>query len=193
MQTKKSNRLRIDNGVWRGRYIKFSDTGQIRPTKALVKKTVFNWLRPHLLRSNCLDMYSGSGSLGFEAASIGAKKVVFIDADSRHIKAIEKNIATLPAEDKELHAYSWTMPGLPKHTFTQAYDIVFIDPPFDEDYALASLKWLDQHQLLQNGGLVYLEMQKQQPWPEHAKFTNIKHKCSGGVQYGVMQYSKEAS
>ena len=92
MPVKKSGRVRVDGGKWRGRYLSFDSTQTIRPSKSIVKKTLFNWIRPSLAGACCLDMFAGSGSLGFEAASQGAEQVAFLDSAAKTISVINKNI-----------------------------------------------------------------------------------------------------
>ena len=80
MKKQKSNKsdlkVKIIAGLWKGRNISFPDKKDLRPTKGLVRETLFNWLKNDIQNSYCLDLFSGSGALGFEAASRGAKKFI---------------------------------------------------------------------------------------------------------------------
>ncbi|HRE33073.1 MAG TPA: RsmD family RNA methyltransferase, partial [Candidatus Berkiella sp.] len=78
MRTKDQGAIRIIGGKWRGRQIKVLPHIGVRPTPSRVRETVFNWLIGHLIDAQCLDLFAGSGALGFEALSRGAKKVTFV-------------------------------------------------------------------------------------------------------------------
>ena len=86
MKKQKSSKLnlkvKILSGSWKGRNISFLDKSDLRPTKNIIKETLFNWIQEDIKDSICIDMFAGSGSLGFEAASRGAKKVYMIDNNS---------------------------------------------------------------------------------------------------------------
>src|SRR5210317_2209600 len=84
-------RLRIVAGKWRSRLLDIADVPGLRPTSERVRETLFNWLAPCIEGARCLDLYAGTGALGFEALSRGATTVVFVDNSHRAIKAIEKS------------------------------------------------------------------------------------------------------
>ena len=75
------NKIRIIGGSWRGRRVSFPDTPGLRPTPDRVRETLFNWLQPSIVQSRCLDLFAGSGALGLEALSRGAREVVFVEKD----------------------------------------------------------------------------------------------------------------
>ena len=119
MKKQKSSKLnlkvKILSGSWKGRNISFLDKSDLRPTKNIIKETLFNWIQEDVQGSICIDMFAGSGSLGFEAASRGAKKVYMIDNNSEitnhlslqknHIGA--KNISVVTANFKWNDVGSW--------------------------------------------------------------------------------------
>ena len=75
------NRVRIVGGMWRSRMIEFPDALGLRPTADRVRETLFNWLGQTMVDRRCLDLFAGSGALGFEAASRGAKVVVMVESN----------------------------------------------------------------------------------------------------------------
>ena len=79
MPAKVTNRVRIIGGTWRSRVIEFADAESLRPTANRVRETLFNWLGQSLHGKRCLDLFAGSGALGFEAASRGAAEVVMLE------------------------------------------------------------------------------------------------------------------
>src|SRR3989338_4511193 len=89
------NQLRIIGGKWRGRKLIFPDVPTLKPTPDRVRETVFNWLMHDIQDAYCLDLFAGSGALGFEALSRGATRVVMVDESPLAIAAIKENAAQL--------------------------------------------------------------------------------------------------
>lgn len=182
----KSNRLRIIGGEWRGRIIEFVDSPQLRPTKDLVRETLFNWLQPRLPGSRCLDAFAGSGALGFEAASRGAAEVVMLEAALEVIKRLQAQQALLKAAQvKLLHQRA-------EQYLRQAgedFDIVFLDPPFESGLLRPCCSLLVQNRRLRPGACVYLEAARAEGLPElPVGLTWLRQKQSGDVAYGLAQY-----
>tara|TARA_B100002019_G_C21115769_1_gene520782 strand:- start:72 stop:662 length:591 start_codon:yes stop_codon:yes gene_type:complete len=189
MTTSNIRKIRIDSGILRGRYIKFKASIDLRPSKAVVKKTLFNWLRPKLYQASCIDLFAGTGSLGFEAASQGASKVLFLDRDKQVVAGLKSNIALLnnAISKCDLQASVWSHPE-PLHShLCEKYDIILIDPPFYQIPPEAVLDWLLAQNIVHERSLIYLETKKANEWPQHRAFTTYKHAQSGGVQFGLMQ------
>ena len=86
-----ANRVRIIGGEWRSRLISFPPGKDLRPTPDRVRETLFNWLGQDLTGKTCLDLFAGSGALGFEAASRGARRVVMVENDATVLRAIAAN------------------------------------------------------------------------------------------------------
>lgn len=182
----KSNRLRIIGGEWRGRIIEFVDTPLLRPTKDLVRETLFNWLQPRLPGSRCLDAFAGSGALGFEAASRGAAEVVMLEAALEVIKRLQAQQTLLKAAQvKLLHQRA-------EQYLQQAgedFDIVFLDPPFESGLLRPCCSLLVQNRRLRPGACVYLEAARAEGLPElPAGLSWLRQKQSGDVAYGLAQY-----
>ena len=96
-QTTKSQSVRLIGGRWRGRKITFPEINDLRPTLGRTRETLFNWLRPEIAGTTCLDLFAGSGALGIEALSQGAGKVVLVESDATifaHWKKISPSLAT---------------------------------------------------------------------------------------------------
>ncbi len=147
-----ANRVRIIGGQYRRRLLDFPDADGLRPTPDRVRETLFNWLGQDLPGWTCLDLFAGSGALGFEAASRGAARVVMIERDAKAIRALEANRATLGASQLDIlraDALAWLA------TNRETFDLIFIDPPFDSGLAVAVLPELAPH--LTSGGQAYIE------------------------------------
>ncbi|OBS08190.1 16S rRNA (guanine(966)-N(2))-methyltransferase RsmD [Acidihalobacter prosperus] len=147
------NRLRIIGGRWRGRRIEFPDAPGLRPTADRVRETLFNWLQWSLPGSRCLDLFAGSGALGFEAASRGAAEVVMVEVSPHVAAGLAGNAARLDAPvqvvNRSAEAY---LRGEPT-----PFDIVFLDPPFAQALLEPSLAALAEGGWLKPGAAVYLE------------------------------------
>ncbi len=147
-----ANRVRIIGGQYRRRLLEFPGSAGLRPTPDRVRETLFNWLGQDLPGWTCLDLFAGSGALGFEAASRGAARVVMIERDAQALAALEKNRVMLEAAQVDvLRADALTWLANNRETF----DLAFIDPPFDSGLAEQVLAQLARH--LKPGGQVYVE------------------------------------
>jgi 16S rRNA (guanine966-N2)-methyltransferase len=147
-----ANRVRIIGGRYRRRLLDFPGGAGLRPTPDRVRETVFNWLGQDLPGWVCLDLFAGSGALGFEAASRGAARVVMIERERAALAALEKNRAALAADMVEVlraDAPSWLA------RCSEVFDLVFVDPPFDSGLAETVLAEVARH--LRAGGQVYVE------------------------------------
>ena len=143
MNRKAPNQIRIIGGLWRSRIIEFPDSTGLRPTPDRVRETVFNWLGQHLNEKMCLDLFAGSGALGFEALSRGAAEVVMVEQSSIVARQLKENAQLLGANNATV-VNADALQYL--RGTARPFDVVFLDPPFNQgilDRALASLTpWL---------------------------------------------------
>lgn len=156
-----ANRVRIIGGHYRRRLLDFPDGAGLRPTPDRVRETLFNWLGQDLPGWTCLDLFAGSGALGFEAASRGAGRVVMIERDPEAVGALEKNRALLAAGQVEIlraDALAWLANS------RETFDLIFVDPPFDGGLAGPVLADLTRH--LKPGGHAYIEQGTEAMAPE---------------------------
>ena len=151
------NQVRIIGGRWRGRKLPFADVPGLRPTSDRIRETLFNWLMSHTPNANCLDLFSGSGALGFEALSRGAAWVSFVDSNSHVVKQLKENTKILDAENTEV--FRSDLPTKLPFTKTQ-YDLVFMDPPFEKGLVEPCCQWLAQEDLLKSDAMIYLETER---------------------------------
>ena len=146
------NRVRIIGGAWRSRLIRFAPRADLRPTPDRVRETLFNWLGQDLTGKDCLDLFAGSGALGFEAASRGARRVVMVERDAPAFQMLATNRAALGATQVELTRADALEFLRGDHG---QYHIIFLDPPFRTDHWSSMLSLLPPR--LKAGGLVYCE------------------------------------
>jgi len=128
--SKNTGKLRIIGGTWRRRLLPVIDQPGLRPTSDRVRETLFNWLQVDIPAANCLDLFAGSGALGFEAASRGAKQVTMIEQSAPACQVLKKNIQTLQAPQitcYQADALQWLLGN------KQIFNIVFVDPPYSRD------------------------------------------------------------
>ena len=123
----RSNSVRIIGGEWRRRQIRFPGSADLRPTPDRMRETLFNWLGQDLTGKTCLDLFAGSGALGFEAASRGAKQVVMVERDAQIFRALQATHTILGAGQVEL-ARADALAFL--QADARLYDVVFLDPPY---------------------------------------------------------------
>jgi 16S rRNA (guanine966-N2)-methyltransferase len=155
-QNRKSNQLRIIGGKWRSRKLSFPDVEGLRPTPNRVRETLFNWLAPYIVNAKCLDLFAGSGALGFEALSRGASAVYMIDNTLQVVNQLKKNAVLLSILQSELQICCGDVmseTNLPQGQF----DIVFLDPPFYKDLVVPCCQLLNDKNLLAEGALLYIE------------------------------------
>ncbi len=147
-----TSQIRIIGGRWRGRSIRFHAESGLRPTPNRVRETLFNWLGQTLPGYQCLDLFAGSGALGFEALSRGAAHVVFVEKQRETVRRLRENAARLGAEDAEI-VLSEGLEWLRRDD--RKFDLVFLDPPFAGQELSRALPMLAER--LNPGGLVYCE------------------------------------
>jgi len=152
MSDKNLNTVRINAGEWRSRLIKFPDAIGLRPTPERVRQTLFNWLGQDLTGLTCLDLFAGTGVMGFEALSRGALSATLVEKSSPAYKALIQNKQLLKAE-QAIVRHQDALQFLSQNS--QKFNLVFLDPPYH-------LQWLDKvlpqlHLHLCHGGLVYTE------------------------------------
>ncbi|MCB1760336.1 MAG: 16S rRNA (guanine(966)-N(2))-methyltransferase RsmD [Gammaproteobacteria bacterium] len=148
------NQVRIIGGLHRGRRLGFPDQPGLRPTADRVRETLFNWLQPSLPGAVCLDLFAGSGALGFEAASRGAGQVVMLDSAPRVAAQIADNIRLLGLSQTQVHcadALTWLSGA------AQPFDIIFLDPPFATDLLPRCCRLLSDRGWLRPGARIYIE------------------------------------
>jgi 16S rRNA (guanine966-N2)-methyltransferase len=172
-------RIRIIAGEYRGRRIAVPDAPGLRPTPDRVRETLFNWLGQSLAGLDCLDLFAGSGALGFEAASRGAARVVMVEHDRKVFQALRSMRDTLGARQVELvpdDAFAYL-----KRT-TDAFDVVFLDPPFGQNALPAVLRQLRPAP----GARVYVEAAE--PVTPVAGWHELKRARAGQVSYQLLEW-----
>lgn len=180
----KFNQVRIIAGNWRGQRLQFPDVSGLRPSGDRVRETLFNWLQGRLYGKSCLDLFAGSGALGFEAASRGATSVWMVEKDQQVINSLKANQEKLQAAQIEIVATDAIQ-------FLQAtqhgFDLVFIDPPFAAGLHQDVINALTRPGILNTKTLVYIEKPKDLTLHMPDGF-HLKHeKTAGNVEFSLYQ------
>lgn len=180
-----SGKLRIIGGEWRSRQITFDDAPGLRPTPARVRETLFNWLQLDVANSRCLDLFAGSGALGFEAASRGARAVVQVESNPATCNKLMENIALLNAkqisvERMDVQRYL--------QVCNQQFDLVFLDPPFALDLIRPVCRQLLEGKVMAPKAKIYVEAERNFQFEQMpAEWRLLKHKTAGEVGFGLFQ------
>ena len=180
---KKQATTRIIGGSLRGSKLPFKENRSIRPTEGKTKETLFNWLLNDLEGKTCLDMFAGTGSLGIEALSRGAKEVVFVEKQKKLADSLKINLKRLKVYSSSqvlnANAFSIDFDNLP-----YKFDILFIDPPFRENLIQRSLDFVKSSNLLTPKALIYLECENELELVELTRDLNLLKESKGGqTQY----------
>jgi 16S rRNA (guanine(966)-N(2))-methyltransferase RsmD len=172
--------------MWRRRRIAIAPGSELRPTPDRVRETLFNWLDPTLRGARCLDLYAGTGVLGFEALSRGAAAAVLVERDAGAVAALERVRDELRAEAEIVRADAAAYLARPG---VGGFDIVFVDPP----YRAAARPVLESLlRRLEAGARIYLERERGAEWPELARLRWLKRGKAGSVEFGLGEVIERA-
>ena len=179
MRRTKANTVRIIGGVWRSRILEFPDAAELRPTPDRVRETLFNWLGRDLTGVTCLDLFAGSGALGFEALSRGAASVVMVEKNAAALRALRENAARLGAENVTIvrgDALEFARGAQSR------FDVVFVDPPYGLGLQAVALGLVGG--LLTEAGRVYVESDAVIEAPRG--WASVKHARAGRVHFHLL-------
>jgi len=174
-------KIRIIGGEYRGRKIQVPDRPDLRPTPDRVRETLFNWLGQSLDGLSCLDLFAGSGALGFEAASRGAARVLMVEQDRAVFEALRKTKETIGASAVEV-VLDDAFAVLGK---AQAFDVVFLDPPFRQNVLPAVFRQLKTAP----GMRVYVE--SSEPFVPGEPWRELKRARAGQVSYQLFEWRSD--
>ena len=175
------NCLRIIGGQWRGRKLKFAKVDAIRPTPDRVRETLFNWIAPVIRGATCLDLFTGSGALGFEALSRGAASVVMCDTNKKIITTLKEH-ADLLKTDKGRFLQTDAIQFL--NSNSEKFDLIFLDPPFASDLLEKCFKIIEEKACLNKDAMIYVEAPVKDTLPAVPENWSLhRNKKAGDVAY----------
>jgi 16S rRNA (guanine966-N2)-methyltransferase len=181
-----ANEVRIISGNWKGRKLRFPDAPNLRPTLGRVRETLFNWLMGRIDGSRCLDLFAGSGALGFEALSRGAAQVTLVESNGRTAQALRDNARALGASASQCEIVC-----MPATRFLRQprapWEIIFLDPPFQDAALDSTLALILKGRLLAPAGVIYFEIPRRTP----AAFDDwvlVKEGTAGDTRFGLLSH-----
>lgn len=174
------SRIRIIGGRWRSRLLPVAGVPGLRPTPDAVRERLFNWLGQDLSGQHCLDLFAGTGVLGFEAASRGAESVTLVERDARAFGRLRDAVAQLPAPEVELvrgNALTFVLDP------PRQFDVLFLDPPYGQGLLGRLIPHLDA--LAAEGAVIYCEAEH--PVPLLGDFRKTREGQAGQVHYQLLE------
>lgn len=178
------NTVRIIGGEWRRRVLRFPDAEGLRPTPDRVRETLFNWLGQDLAGLTCLDLFSGSGALGFEAASRGAARVVMVEQSARVAASLKANAKLLGAEGRmEIVQADAVKFASSRGEAAPRFDVLFLDPPYHKGWIERLTPILPR--LLSDDGALYVEAES--ALEACGQWRTVRRGKAGQVFYHLMR------
>ncbi|QHM73428.1 16S rRNA (guanine(966)-N(2))-methyltransferase [Mixta intestinalis] len=176
-----AGQIRIIGGQWRGRKLPVPDSAGLRPTTDRVRETLFNWLAPEIQQARCLDCFAGSGALGLEALSRYAASATMLELEKPVAQQLMRNLQTLKASNAQVIQTN-TLNWLAQQG--DAYQIVFIDPPFRKGLLDETLRLLESNGWLADDALIYVESEVENGTPPvPVNWQLHREKVAGQVAY----------
>ena len=182
--------MQIITGKYRARKLIGVDAETTRPTLARVKESIFNLIQFEIEGSVILDLFAGSGAFGAECISRGSKKVYFVDCENKAIQTIKTNTKNMTEDFEILRAHyqdalsSFAAKGV-------VFDIVYLDPPYDSDFAIKAIEKMTELELLRPGSTIIVEHKYPKDLINLPECCIIKKSKKYGIAYvDVISYEK---
>ncbi|MEN9849247.1 MAG: hypothetical protein RL368_1987 [Pseudomonadota bacterium] len=179
-------KVRIIGGEWRGRKLAVPEKQGLRPTPDRVRETLFNWLNWQVPASRCLDLFAGTGALGVEAASRGAKQVILVEKDRSIAEGLRQQLA--PFASTKVQVIQADALQFLKNPPVEPFNIVFLDPPFQQNLLAPCCELLESAGWLAANAFIYLEAEAElQALILPKNWTVIKQQRAGQVAAYLVQ------
>ena len=158
---KKGKKMRIIGGTARGTKLYTLNGENTRPTLDRVKESLFNIIQNEIIDANVLDLFSGSGAIGLETVSRGARKSILCDKEKQAIEIIRKNVQKTHMEQK-VEIYNLDFKKILKEKIKEKQDIIFLDPPYKTDYIAQALELIYEEQLIDAQSIIIIETDEEE-------------------------------
>ena len=175
------NSIRITGGILKGKNIPFDYKSTLRPTSSKLREILFNWLQFEISNYSCLDLFAGTGALGIEALSRGAKKAVFIEVNKKNYLSIKSSLKELKLDNTSMILFKDCL-GWIKKSDLSIFDLIFLDPPFNKDLEGITLQILSNNKSLRPSCKIYLEHNKFSTIEIPSSLKILKEKILGDVR-----------
>lgn len=183
------SKVRIVGGEWRGRQLEFVDVDGLRPTKDALRETLFNWLAFDINNIEVLDLFAGTGALGFESISRGARKATLIERNNTAVMMLQKSQQLLG--EKAISSVQIinqdALSFLNNANTNCTPDLIWLDPPFSDNLLQPCIDLLQQQHWLNSSPLLYVEMPKREQISIPTNWSLLKQKKMGGVNAQLWQ------
>lgn len=168
--------MKVISGKYKGRNIEGFTIDGTRPTMDRVKESLFAMIQSYLNESNVLDLFSGSGNLGIEALSEGAKSAVLVDSNFKAIKVINNNLNTIGIDNTKVLNMDYKKAI---EILDEKFDIIFLDPPYKTNYIEESIKLITKYNILSDNGIIVCESDSLDKIVYDDNYRSIKDKKYG--------------
>lgn len=170
--------MRVIAGTAKRLQLKTLEGMETRPTTDRIKETLFNVINPELYDSVFLDLFSGSGAIGIEALSRGAKEAVFVEVNPKAMACIRDNLKTTKLENRAITMATDAASALKKLDNTKQFDFIFMDPPYGKQLENQMLEIIADSKLLAEEGIIIIEVPKSSnlDYLENWGYTVLKRK-----------------
>ena len=175
------NNIRITGGSLKGKKIPFDFKNSLRPTSSKLREVLFNWLQFEIQNFQCLDLFAGTGALGIEALSRGADKIVFIESNKKNYLALKNSLLELNLKNQSMLLFKDGLSWI-KENDLSVFDLIFLDPPFDNNYETKVLEILCKNKNLKSSCKIYIEFSKFSDIKLSNSFEILKEKIVGDVK-----------
>ncbi|MGL4913795.1 MAG: 16S rRNA (guanine(966)-N(2))-methyltransferase RsmD [Romboutsia sp.] len=160
--------MRVISGKVRGLKLNTPKNEDVRPTTDRVKESLFNMINQYIMESNVLDLFAGTGSLGIECLSRGAKKCTFVDISQESIELTKSNIKKARVENESIILKSDFKDAIGKLKLQgNKFDVIFMDPPYYKNMFIDALEKIDNAELLDEEGIIVIEHDSKEDFPEN--------------------------
>jgi 16S rRNA (guanine(966)-N(2))-methyltransferase RsmD len=182
--------MRILGGTARGRKLATVKARGIRPTRDNVKESIFSMIQGHVEGRTVLDLFAGTGNLGLEALSQGAKKAIFVEKERTPLRALMKNRDLCGFRDKaEIISLDAEVALKVLRRRDEKVDLVFIDPPYGSGFVDKTLRFINAHDMVNEGGMIVVEHgPAESPAPQQGRLLLQKRKRHGDTVISIFQW-----
>lgn len=174
--------MRITAGRFKNKQVKTIESDLIRPTLSKIRESIFNVLQNEIVEASFLDLFAGSGIVGTEAASRGAKEVIFIEKNPKHYKLLKENLKGLDFKHK---TFLGDTPSIIEKFDENRFDIIFSDPPYKTDLNCMIIEKISKKRLLKKNGILVIESSKDEDFSSQIDkfgFAVFKEKVYGDTK-----------
>jgi 16S rRNA (guanine966-N2)-methyltransferase len=162
--------MRIIGGIYKGFHLHTFASKDIRPTPSKVREAVFDIIGPGVIESDFLDLFAGTGAVGIEAFSRGARRVTFVELNKKAILLIKENLIKIHLKDFSNIIRSNYQQAIKEFNLHQRkFDIIFLDPPYDRNYILKPLQEIEQNDIAKNNSIIIVQHQINEKLPNDFK------------------------